>query len=742
MNKKIIIKNIIFILIFIIFAILDKKKDNINYFEDSEIFINNKKNHYLKNKYVKYFNKFINFCINDKLNNQIKYPLIRNPKISIIMPIYNGGKYLYYSLRSIQNQKIKEIEIVLIDDCSTDDSLNIIEKYMEEDPRIKLIKNKKNRKILYSKSIAALNSNGKYIIELDQDDLFIRDDCFNILYYEAELNDLDLVQIRDISNNDLYFKYHTQVNNNNHLIFPQNTNYKTQPMLKYKIFIENNIYLLWGLLIKSDLYKNAIYHLWPVIMNYQLIFHEDYAISFMIVIYAKRYKYINKFAILHLFHKNSASNNYTENKNYYLSVLFVSHIIYDYHLKNNPLDIRILFNYIYLFFDCFKYGKKYFPDLFMHIIKKIINDDNLSYNEKFKILNKIEYKTNIYYNYENKSFNSKNIISNFQNSIYVNNNTNYSTLISIIIYCNEYNFLNKTINSLLSQKFKNIEVLMIYDSINDDNLSNINNVIKNYKFIKLIDNKEIRGLIYSISIGIISCKGNYILFLQPGYTLSNEKILNELYELITNNNLDILEFDLLINKNDNINYNNLNIYKCSHMKSYINLDSIKYNKLNKEIDQEKELLFNKLIKTSLLRNIINEYKLFNYKDIIYNYYDDMILFCLMKKEIKIEHFNTIGMLQNINDLNKLKLINLMKDKTQMIKDTIFYINFLFENTDESKDGKKYALNEFYNVLSILFNKFNNISIKSIKLLEKFNNSNLINNYDKEELNFYYHSLIN
>jgi glycosyltransferase involved in cell wall biosynthesis len=53
------------------------------------------------------------------------------------MPIYNGGKYLYYSLRSIQNQKIKEIEIVLIDDCSTDDSLNIIEKYMEEDPRIK-----------------------------------------------------------------------------------------------------------------------------------------------------------------------------------------------------------------------------------------------------------------------------------------------------------------------------------------------------------------------------------------------------------------------------------------------------------------------------------------------------------------------------------------------------------------------------------------------------------------------------
>jgi hypothetical protein len=503
------------------------------------------------------------------------------------------------------------------------------------------------------------------------------------------------------------------------------------------MFIENNIYLLWGLLIKSELYKNAIYHLWPVIMNYQLIFHEDYAISFMIVIYAKRYKYINKFAILHLFHKNSASNHYTENKNYYLSVLFVSNIIYDYHLKDNPLDIRILLNYIYLFVDCFNYGKKNFPDLFMHIIKKIINDDNLSYNEKFQILN----KTNIHYNYENKNNNSKNIISNLKNSNYMNKNSNNLTLISIIIYCNEYNYLNKTINSLLSQKFKDIEILMIYDSVDEDNLSNLNNVIKNYKFIKLIDNKDIKGLINSISISVLKCKGNYILILQPGYTLPNENILDEFYELITKNNLDILEFDLLINKNDNINYNNLNIYKCSHMQSNIDLDSIKYNKLNKEIDQEKELLFNKLIKTSLLRGIINEYKLISYKDIIYNYFDDVILFCLIKKKIKIEHINTIGIIQNNNDLNKLKLINLMKDKNQMIKDTIFYINFIFENSDENEDGKKFALNEFYNVLSRLFNKFNKISFESIKLLEKFNNSNLINIYDKEELNFYYNSLI-
>ena len=69
------------------------------------------------------------------------YPLLKNPKISVIIPIFNGGKYLYYSLRSIQNQKMKEIEIILIDDYSSDNTVEIIQKYMEKAQRIRLIKN-------------------------------------------------------------------------------------------------------------------------------------------------------------------------------------------------------------------------------------------------------------------------------------------------------------------------------------------------------------------------------------------------------------------------------------------------------------------------------------------------------------------------------------------------------------------------------------------------------------------------
>ena len=117
---------------------------------------------YLTKEMVDKFNLYTNSCANNILVDKKKYPLIKNPKISAIIPIYNGGKYLHYSLRSIQNQKMKDIEIIIIDDCSTDNSLDIIEKYMKEDERIRLIKNIENRKILYSKSLSVLNSKGKY----------------------------------------------------------------------------------------------------------------------------------------------------------------------------------------------------------------------------------------------------------------------------------------------------------------------------------------------------------------------------------------------------------------------------------------------------------------------------------------------------------------------------------------------------------------------------------------------------
>jgi glycosyltransferase involved in cell wall biosynthesis len=68
-----------------------------------------------------------------------------NPKISVIMPVYNTEKYLPESIESILNQSFKDFEFIIIDDCSTDDSYKICEEYSKKDNRVKLYRNKKNK---------------------------------------------------------------------------------------------------------------------------------------------------------------------------------------------------------------------------------------------------------------------------------------------------------------------------------------------------------------------------------------------------------------------------------------------------------------------------------------------------------------------------------------------------------------------------------------------------------------------
>ena len=77
-----------------------------------------------------------------------KYKKIKNPKISIISPVFNRERYLLRFIKSIYYQNFIDIEIIFIDDCSKDNSLTIIEDYQKGDKRIILIKNKKKKELL------------------------------------------------------------------------------------------------------------------------------------------------------------------------------------------------------------------------------------------------------------------------------------------------------------------------------------------------------------------------------------------------------------------------------------------------------------------------------------------------------------------------------------------------------------------------------------------------------------------
>ena len=112
------------------------------------------------------------------------------------------------------------------------------------------------------------------------------------------------------------------------------------------------------------------------------------------------------------------------------------------------------------------------------------------------------------------------------------------------------------------------------------------------------------------------------------------------------------------------------------------------------------------------------------------------MYLINKKGIKINHINNIGMIQY---RNVVKLFE-EKNQEQKINDTIFYINFLFEHSDNTIEGKRYAIYEFYDHLNIIFNRYNKIPEEAKELVNKFLNCIFISQYKKNNLNFYYRSL--
>ena len=112
--------------------------------------------------------------------------------VSIIMPVYNSDFFLEEALNSALNQTYRNIEIICIDDCSTDNSINIIKKYMLNDSRIKLIQLEVNSKTSIARNIGIKHAKGKYILPFDSDDIISDTFIEKCLKIHLE-NDVDVV---------------------------------------------------------------------------------------------------------------------------------------------------------------------------------------------------------------------------------------------------------------------------------------------------------------------------------------------------------------------------------------------------------------------------------------------------------------------------------------------------------------------------------------------------------------------
>ena len=635
---------------------------------------------------------------------------------------------------------MKDIEIIIINDNSSDDSLKIIQNYMKSDQRIKIIDNKENRRILFSKSIGALNSKGKYIIELDQDDMFINDDAFDIIYKQSEKYQLDILHFNFISKRD---KYKLTIKNKIKIFFndissliKNGKKIDIQPNLKRSIF-KNNICLLWGNLIKSDLYKKVIYNLWPIIINYKIIFQEDFIITFFILIYAQKYKSIGNIFYLYFNNIVSASRDYKNNSEYYLSVIFAGIIFYDYYIDSNPQDLQIILNYIYFLKDDFKKSKILHPELFNYFFAKIKTNIHLLRKDEINILKEFniseKYDSDIYFK-QNETFFYNKLLSD---KVEISRTQKIIIKLSIIIICTNYKNIIKIIKFINTQNTKYLELILIYDDERKDNYNLLYNYSKSFHYIKLLDNKIKKGTLYSISKGVMLSKGKYLIILEPKCFFLNNRTFQVIFHEISEEDEDILEFNLYKVLSNKYFF----LYKCKHFKSKLNLNQIKYNFEFNEIDIKKELLTNKLIKTNYLKNIIKQFSIDKINEIIDFYYNDIFDFFIEITPHTFKYISTINIYINDIDFDKFKFNDFKLEKHQMVKETIFYIGYIFDNSKDTYENKEKVVKKLFNILSVIFNKFTRVSKASLKLLNKFFACEYISQSYKDLLQLYYVSLI-
>ena len=267
--------------------------------------------------------------------------------ISVIIPVYRAAATIKKAIRSIQNQKFKQLEIILYDDASPDNSYTIMEELQKEDKRINLYKNETNRGCFFTRLTASLLAKGKYIIYLDNDDMFTRDDIFDILYNEIESNNYDVVEFNGYSTHD-YHLINKEKNIKSTSTFDKEI-ILTQPELSKLIIkkvdkdkVEIGDMYLWGKIIKADIMKKSINIIGKERYEQKVLFHDDDCVNYILFKNIQTFKFINIFGIFYYTNQESVTHSKRPFQTCF-DVLFFFNFLMEFSQDDEKENIGLLF---------------------------------------------------------------------------------------------------------------------------------------------------------------------------------------------------------------------------------------------------------------------------------------------------------------------------------------------------------------------------------------------------------------
>ncbi|EAL7649401.1 glycosyltransferase family 2 protein, partial [Campylobacter jejuni] len=221
-------------------------------------------------------------------------------QISIILPTYNVEKYIARALESCINQTFKDIEIIVVDDCGNDKSIDIAKEYASKDDRIKIIHNEENLKLLRARYEGAKVATSPYIMFLDSDDyleLNACEECIKILDMGGGKIDLLCFEAFITNAKKSIKKLNIKQGKYNNKEF-------TMQILKTK----NPFWTMWAKIIKKDIYLKA-FNMLNLKKEIKINMAEDALLYYPLTILSNEIFYLTQPLYTQHVNSNSITNN-------------------------------------------------------------------------------------------------------------------------------------------------------------------------------------------------------------------------------------------------------------------------------------------------------------------------------------------------------------------------------------------------------------------------------------------------
>ena len=405
--------------------------------------------------------------------------------ISIIVPIYNSGRYLRQCLDSIINQSYKNFEVLLINDGSVDDSATICKEYVEKDSRIRYFE-KENGGVSSARNLGLKNAKGNYITFVDSDD-WVEENYLEVLYNALKENKVDVAisTHKDFNmDDDLYYLPFYSEEQLHILDIGKVARDEFLELFPELSSVSHDFSCVASKLFKADLVKNLLF-------DESVNYGEDLDFFFSMYLKISSVFYVNKPTYIYRQHQQSASNNCLE-----------SHAI---------SEIRI-------------YEK---------ILKKImeLHIPNYHYIERFKMI--------LYFRLG--QFPNSQMLKSYESSVLekIDTVTYSQPLISIIVPIYKVEtYLRMCLNSIEHQNYSNIEVLLINDGSPDSSGEICQEYVSRdsrFYYFK----KENGGLSDARNYGIERSNGKYITFIDSDDWVEPTYI-DDMYQAALKNDSEIV----------------------------------------------------------------------------------------------------------------------------------------------------------------------------------------------------------